>query len=93
MPKVIARVNDPRNQQHFDLLGITQTICATSGILGLVEHEVPEHGLVRLLELRARGPRGRRAAGRSRDAPAAGKSVAGIELPEGVAAHLGDAQR
>ena len=53
-PKVIARVNDPRNQEHFDLLGITQTVCATSGILGLVEHEVPEHGLVRLLELRRR---------------------------------------
>src|SRR5437763_8891809 len=28
--KVIARVNDPRNQAHFDLLGISPTICATS---------------------------------------------------------------
>ena len=55
VPKVIARVNDPRNQQHFELLGITQTVCATSGILGLVEHEVPEHGLVRLLELKQEG--------------------------------------
>ena len=54
---MIARVNDPRNQQHFDLLGITQTVCATSGILGLVEHEVPEHGLVKLLELRQEGSR------------------------------------
>ena len=52
VPNVIARVNDPRNQQHFDLLGITQTICATSGIMGLIEHEVPEHGLIHLLELR-----------------------------------------
>ena len=34
VPKAIARVNDPRNQQHFDLLGIRQTVCATSGILG-----------------------------------------------------------
>ena len=53
--KAIARVNDPRNQQHFDLLGITQTLCATTSILGLVEHEVPEHGLVRLLELQKEG--------------------------------------
>jgi len=53
--KAIARVNDPRNQQHFDLLGITQTVCATTSILGLVEHEVPEHGLVRLLELQKEG--------------------------------------
>ena len=52
MPKVIARVNDPRNQPHFDLLGISPTVCATSSILGLVEHEVPEHDLVHLLELR-----------------------------------------
>jgi trk/ktr system potassium uptake protein len=80
--KTIARVNDPRNQEHFDLLGITQTICATAGILGLVEHEVPEHGLVRLLELRREGlevvevqidP----------DSPSAGKRVAGLQLPEG----------
>ena len=55
VPKAIARVNDPRNQPHFDVLGITQTVCATSGLLGLVEHEVPEHDLVRLLELRGEG--------------------------------------
>ena len=52
VPKVIARVNDPRNQAHFDLLGISPTICATSSIMALVEHEVPEHELVHLLELR-----------------------------------------
>ncbi|HKP19213.1 MAG TPA: TrkA family potassium uptake protein [Gaiellaceae bacterium] len=49
--KVIARVNDPRNQVHFDLLGVSPTVCATSSIMALVEHEVPEHGLVHLLEL------------------------------------------
>src|SRR6266542_815825 len=49
--KTIARVNDPRNQVHFDLLGISPTVCATSSILALLEHEVPEHGLVHLLEL------------------------------------------
>ena len=100
VPKVIARVNDPRNQTHFDLLGVTQTVCATSGLLGLVEHEVPEHGLVRLLELRREGlevvellvpP----------EAPAAGKRVAGISLRDdarlvsvtrnGVAELVGDA--
>ena len=50
--KVIARVNDPRNQVHFDLLGITPTVCPTQRIMALIEHEVPEHELVRLLELR-----------------------------------------
>src|SRR6185312_15338242 len=51
VPKVIARVNDPRNQVHFDLLGVSPTVCATSSIMALIEHEVPEHGLVHLLEL------------------------------------------
>src|ERR671937_3207177 len=55
VPKVIARVNDPRNQEHFDLLGISPTVCATSNIMALVEHEVPEHGLIHLLELRNEG--------------------------------------
>jgi trk system potassium uptake protein TrkA len=80
--KAIARVNDPRNQQLFELLGINQTICATTNILGLVEHEVPEHGLVRLLELQEEGlvvvevqVEG--------DSPAAGKKAAGIGLPSG----------
>jgi trk system potassium uptake protein TrkA len=83
VPKAIARVNDPRNQQHFDLLGVTQTVCATSGILALVEHEVPQHGLVRLLELRQEGLEvvEMQIAGNS---PAAGKRVAGLSLPEDV---------
>jgi trk/ktr system potassium uptake protein len=83
VPKVIARVNEPRNQQHFDLLGITQTVCATSGILGLVEHEVPEHGLVRLLELKQEGLEVVEMQIRG-DSPAAGKRVGGLALPEDV---------
>ena len=51
--KVIARVNDPRNQPLFDLIGISPTISATSIILAMIEHEVPEHGLIHLLELPA----------------------------------------
>ena len=50
--KVIARINDPRNQPYFDLLGISPTVSATWSIMALIEHEVPEHGLIHLLELR-----------------------------------------
>ena len=82
VPKAIARVNDPRNQQHFDLLGITETVCATSGLLGLVEHEVPEHGLVRLLELRREGLEVVEVQVQA-DSPAAGQRVAGLALPDG----------
>jgi trk system potassium uptake protein TrkA len=49
---VIARVNDPRNQAYFDLLGITPTVSATRSIMALIEHEVPAHGLIQLLELK-----------------------------------------
>jgi len=80
--KVIARVNDPRNQTHFDLLGISPTVSATRGLMALIEHEVPEHDLVHLLELRKENleivevqiPPG---------APAAGKRVEKLSLPEG----------
>lgn len=49
---VVARVNDPRNQEHFDLLGVAPTVCATESILALIEHEVPQHSLVHLFSLR-----------------------------------------
>ena len=52
VPKVVARVNDPRNHELFDLLEISPTVSATSMVMALIEHEVPEHELVHLLELR-----------------------------------------
>ena len=90
VPKVIARVNDPRNQEHFDLLGISQTVCATSNVLGLVEHEVPEHGIVHLLELRKENLEIVELQ-IEKSSPAAGKRVAGLRLPGRDAADLGDA--
>ena len=83
VPKVVARVNDPRNQEHFDLLDIDQTVCSTLNILGLVEHEVPEHGIVRLLDLRKENLEIVELQV-DRDSPAAGKRVAGLHLPEGA---------
>src|ERR1044072_2338400 len=49
--RIIARVNNPRNRPHFDLLGIKPSVSATDLILRLLEHEVPEYGLVHLLDL------------------------------------------
>ena len=80
--KVIARVNDPRNQQHFDLLGIGQTVCATSSILSLVEHEVPEHELIHLLELRKENLEIVEVQ-IDKSSPCAGKRVEKLSLPEG----------
>jgi trk system potassium uptake protein TrkA len=49
--RIVARVNNPRNLQHFKLLGIQPAFSATDLILRLIEHEVPEYGLVQLLAL------------------------------------------
>ncbi len=49
--RIIARVNNPRNRQYFELLGIKPYVSATDLILRLIEHEVPEYGLVHLLDL------------------------------------------
>src|ERR687896_124195 len=49
--QIIARVNNPRNRRHFDLLGVKPFVSATDLILRLLEHEVPEYGLVHLLDL------------------------------------------
>jgi trk/ktr system potassium uptake protein len=81
-PRIIARVNNPRNRQYFELLGIQPAVSATDLILRLIEHEVPSYGLVHLLDLRdeqleiievevGNG------------SPAAGSRVADVELPDG----------
>jgi trk system potassium uptake protein TrkA len=82
VPKVIARVNDPRNQAHFDLLGISPTVSATRGLMALIEHEVPEHDLVHLLELRKENLEIVEVL-IDQSAPAAGKKVEALDLPEG----------
>jgi trk/ktr system potassium uptake protein len=80
--KVIARVNDPRNQVHFDLLGVSPTVCATSSIMALIEHEVPEHGLVHLLELPKENVEIVEVLIPSK-AECAGRSIETLDLPEG----------
>jgi trk system potassium uptake protein TrkA len=80
--KVIARVNDPRNQVYFDLLGISPTVCATSSIMALIEHEVPEHELVHLLELRKENLEIVEVQ-IDKESPSAGKTIERLALPEG----------
>jgi trk system potassium uptake protein TrkA len=80
--KVIARVNDPRNQEHFDLLGISPTVSATSIILAMIEHEVPEHGLIHLLELRKENLEIVEVQ-LDADSPCVGKEINRVKLPTG----------
>src|ERR1700709_68934 len=78
----IARVNDPRNQPYFDLLGISPTVSATASIMGLIEHEVPEHGLIHLLELRKENLEIVEITV-DRNAACAGKTIRELALPDG----------
>ena len=80
--KTIARVNDPRNQPYFDLLGISPTVSATASIMGLIEHEVPEHGLIHLLELRKENLEIVEVTVEE-GAACAGKTIREVDLPEG----------
>ncbi len=80
--KVIARVNDPRNQPLFELTGISPTVSATSIILAMIEHEVPEHGLIHLLELRKENLEIVEVQ-LDADSPSVGKQVSRIQLPAG----------
>src|SRR5438067_7666432 len=81
--KVIARVNDPRNQAHFDLLGISPTVSATSYVMALIEHEVPEHELIHLLELRKENLEIVEVQ-IDKDSPSAGKRIERLDLPAGA---------
>src|SRR5213079_2321979 len=80
VPKVIARVNDPRNQPHFDMVGITLTVSATATILALIEHELPQHELVTLIDLKRENLEIVEFA-IGEGSPAAGKYVRELNLP------------
>jgi trk/ktr system potassium uptake protein len=80
--RIVARCNNPRNLQHFELLGIKPAVSATDLILRLIEHEVPQYGLVHLLDL----PQERLEIIELEVAPgseAAGKPVKDLGLPDG----------
>lgn len=80
--RIIARVNNPRNRQWFELLGVQPSVSATDLILRLIEHEVPSYGLVHLLDLRDEQLEIIEVEV-AENAPAAGKTVSGIDIPEG----------
>ena len=80
--RIIARVNNPRNREWFELLGVQPAVSATDLILRLIEHEVPSYGLVHLLDLRDEKLEIIEVEVVA-DAPAAGLRVIDIDLPEG----------
>ena len=81
--RIIARVNNPRNLDHFELLGIEPAVSATDLILRLIEHEVPKYGMIHLLDLPQEGLEIIEMVV-AEGSEAAGRRVFEITLPEGA---------
>ena len=82
--RVIARINDPKNEKIFNRLGITATVSAVEALANGVLHEVPGSFLTHLTAFQQEGFRliGVKI---PIDAPTIGKTVEEIELPGGAA--------
>jgi trk system potassium uptake protein TrkA len=55
VPRTIARVTNPKNENIFKILGVDVTVCSTKLILAHIEQELPSHPLIPLLELKSSG--------------------------------------
>jgi len=50
--RTIARVNNPKNEQLFRMLGIDVTVSQTNYILNLIEQSIPDRSFIHLTSLR-----------------------------------------
>ncbi|MCO5223723.1 MAG: TrkA family potassium uptake protein [Thermomicrobiales bacterium] len=53
--RTIARVNNPKNEQLFRLLGVDVTVSQTNFILNLIGQAIPERSFIHLMNLRHAG--------------------------------------
>jgi len=83
IPRVITRVNDPRNEALFRKLGVDSIVSASGAVMAQIEATMPEHTLVPLMALESAGLRVvsmRVQAGST----AEGKALRDLTLPSGV---------
>lgn len=55
VPRTIARINNPKNEEIFRKLGIDTTISATAAVLAQIEQQLPTHAMIPLLRLKGGG--------------------------------------
>src|SRR5512132_4619028 len=81
VPRTIARVNNPKNEELFKHLGVDELISPTRMILGSIEQDIPVHELLHLaaldneleiIEARLQA-----------DSPAIGRSSGELKIPNG----------
>src|SRR2546425_11325889 len=82
-PRVIARVNNPKNEIVFKTLGIDETISSTRVLMNVIEQELPSGGFMPIMPL----------AGTANEmieaeiapgTPPAGKAIGSLRLPSGA---------
>jgi trk/ktr system potassium uptake protein len=84
VPRVIARVNDPKNEIVFKALGIDETISSTRVLMNVIEQELPSpSGFLPLMPLT--GSHLELIEAEIGASSGAGKSVRGLGLPRGTA--------
>lgn len=80
--RVVARVNDPKNEIVFKTLGIDETVSSTRVLMSIIEQELPMGGFLPLMPLTGSHLEIIEAE-ISPTSPAAGKAVRSLGLPTG----------
>src|SRR5512143_888446 len=82
VPRTIARVNNPKNEELFKHLGVDELISPTRMILGSIEQDIPVHELLHLAAL-GEGELELIEAHLQAGSPAIGKAFRDLDIPEG----------
>jgi trk system potassium uptake protein TrkA len=87
VPRTIARVNNPRNEDLFHHLGVDEIISPTRMALASIEQDIPVHELLHLAQLKG-GQMELVEAQIAEGSPALGRKPTDINLPEGSSLFL-----
>src|ERR687895_2794261 len=82
VPRTIARVNNPKNEDLFRHLGVDEIISPTRMALSSIEQDIPVHELLHLAQLEG-GELEVLEAQIAEDSPAVGRRSGDLPLPEG----------
>jgi len=82
-PRVIARVNNPKNEMVFKTLGIDETISSTRVLMNVIEQELPSGGFMPIMPL-AGTDNEMIEAEIAPGTPPAGKTIGSLRLPSGA---------
>jgi len=87
VPRTIARVNNPRNEELFRHLGVDEIISPTRMVLSAIEQDIPVHELLHIAQLKG-GALDLVEAQIAEDSPIVGRKPSDITLPEGCSLFL-----